>query len=195
MPIVYTQQHRPITVVQTAESDGLSSLYYRDTARNANVCKGRSNPRHVLNVGFYPPDVVTTHAAPGEEEVLFQARVPARLGFVNCTVNLWAALDKAGNAVVVHFYSDVQPYIGPALPVGGFNPATELSSAYDGSQTCAITVANIAPAYEWKPVGTLPIARTSIHDSYIIATMKIGGGGAPPHLVFGSCEIWYEELS
>ena len=183
----YDRQYRPITINQTAESDGLASVLYQCAINNAMVNKGRSGPRHVLHVGGYPWNKIdASHVAAGEEMFLFEALVPARIGYPNYTVNLWTRLHAAGADATVTLYSDWRPYIGGTLdPV---DPATDFTPDVE---SVSFAVSNLG--FQWVHK-LLPIVRTGSWDSWLIATVKRAAvGGA--EIDFGAFEIWYEELT
>ena len=181
MPLVYTQQIRPVTTVETREADGLSSRAYRDHARNANVAKGRSNPRHVWNVGKYPMAEFAKVAAP--PTYLTQGRVPARRGYDYYRVNVWARLSAAtATQSLIRVYSDLRPYRGDG---GVFDPTLLTPMAQTGVATIGISVDTFA----WYSAD-IRITPSPNFDSNLIVTFE-----CPVQSIwFGSIEAWYKEL-
>ena len=181
MPLVYTQQHRPVTSLETREADGLSSRAYRDHARNANVAKGRTNPRHVWNVGKYPVAEFAKVAAPAT--YLTQGQVPARRGYDYYHINLWARLNAA-TAIpsLVRVYSDLRPYRGD----GGTFDATLLTPM---AQTGVVTISITADTFAWYEAD-IRITPSPNFDSNLIVTFEC----PDKSIWFGSIEAWYKEL-
>ena len=163
---------------QTAEDDGLSTMFFQVLLRNANNLVNTC-PRHVLSDGRYP---VTTYGA-AAETLIRQWPVRALPGFTHYVVNVWGYKQAAAGTTTLRIYSDWSP-LDDSTPV-----AADFTSAVRSASVVVTGATQPNQAFYQMEV---PIVSDTFGRSYLMLTVENGGGAV---FVGWEMDVWHKPLS
>ena len=179
-----TQQYHPLTSVETAVDDALSTHYYREAVRNSNCCKANTAPRHAL----YDADSLLTNHTTAAETVIRQWVVKADHGYPTFRVEAWAYANNAAADPTITIYADRFPYRS-AAPFA----TTQLTPDVFESVTFTIdaSVGGLATGV-WQEDDLTVVRRP---DGFCNIIMTATNAGAAAGVRWGALSCWQKPLS